>query len=109
MRRMMTAVAAVALLTSGCATYSWYRADTPADVVARDQAECYDLARASAVAVPFSAFPGAYGPRPWPAVGGVDPYPGLAGDPRWRTETDQRSQDQCMRGRGYELRRAPKT
>ena len=108
MRPTITAVAAIALLTSGCATYSWYRSDTPPDVVARDQAECYDLARASSVDVPFSTFPGAYGPRPWPAVGGVDPYPGLAGDPLWRTETDQRRQDQCMRGRGYELRRAPK-
>ena len=108
MRRTIAAVAAFALLTSGCATYSWYRADTPPDVVARDQAECYDLARASKVDVPFSAFPGAYGPRPWPAVGGVDAYAGVAGDPRWRMETDQRLHDQCMRGRGYELQRMPK-
>ena len=61
MRRTIAAVAAFALLTTGCATYSWYRADTPPDVVARDQAECYDLARASKVDVPFSAFPGSAG------------------------------------------------
>ena len=108
MRRTLLVVLSAALLSAGCASYSWYRADTPADVVARDQAECYDVARQSALDVPFSAFPGAYGPRPWPSVGWPDPYWGAAGDPRWRMDTEQRLHDQCMRGRGYDLQRVPK-
>jgi hypothetical protein len=107
MRRMMM-VATLALVTSGCATYSWYRADTPPDVAARDQAECHELARDSAREVPFSAFPRSYGPaRPWPSVGWNDPYWGPASDPLWRMDVEQRLQDDCMRSRGYELQRAP--
>src|SRR3954470_967641 len=108
MRRVMAAAAPV-MLTSGCATYTWYRADTPADVTARDRADCSELARASARDVGFSAFPRLYGPaRPWPAPGGGDPYWGPAGDPLWRADAEQRLQDQCMRSRGYDLQRVPK-
>lgn len=108
MRRVM-AIATLAMLTSGCATYSWYRADTPSDVAARDQADCADLARESARDVGFSAIPRLYGPaRPGPAFGSSDPYWGPASDPMWRMDVEQRLQDQCMRSRGYDLQRAPK-
>ena len=107
--RRVVAIAALAALTSGCATYSWYRADTPADVTARDRADCDDLAREAARDVGFSAFPRLYGPgRPWPAFGWSDPYWGPAGDPLWRMDVEQRLQDQCMRSRGYDLQRSPK-
>jgi hypothetical protein len=110
MRRLI-ASAALALLTSGCATYSWYRADTPPDVAARDRTECSDLARDSVRDSTFSAFPRLYGPpRPWPTLGfpWVDPYWGPAGDPLWRVDAEQRIQERCMRDRGYDLQREPK-
>jgi hypothetical protein len=107
--RQVMAIAALAMLTSGCATYSWYRADTPPDVAARDQADCSDVARESARDVGFSAFPRLYDPaRPWPTLGGSDPYWGPAGDSLWRLDVEQRLRDQCMRSRGYDLQRAPK-
>ncbi len=114
MRRLM-AIGALALLTTGCATYSWYRPDTPPELAARDQAECYDLARDSARDIAFSAFPRIYGaPRPWPTLGWPgwgfsDPYWGPAGDPLWRMEVEQRIHERCMRSRGYDLQREPKT
>ena len=109
MRRFI-ALTALALATSGCATYSWYRADTPADAVARDQAACYDVARQSAWDVGFSAFPRLYGPvRPWPwPSAGYDANWSPAGDPLARLAVEQRLHDDCMRSRGYELQRAPK-
>jgi hypothetical protein len=103
------AIAGLAMLMSGCATYTWYRADTPADVAARDQAECSDLARDSARDSTFSAFPRPYGPpRTWatPGVPWRDPYWGPAGDPLWRTDLEQRIRERCMRERGYDLQRA---
>ena len=109
MHRML-AIAAVAMLGSGCATYSWYRADTPADVTARDQADCYDVARESASHVAFSASPRLYGPgQPWTPLGGSEPYWGPASGPVWRADVEQRLHEECMRRRGYDLRRAPKT
>jgi hypothetical protein len=103
------AITALAIVTSGCATYSWYRADTPPDVTARDQADCYDLARESARDVGFSAFPRLYGPaRPWPSLGWGEPYWSPASDPLRRMDVEQRLQDECMRSRGYDLQRAPK-
>lgn len=110
MRRVI-AIAGLAMLTAGCATYSWYRADTPPDVTARDRAECYDLARDSVRDSTFSAFPRLYGPpRPWPTPGffWADPYWGPAGDPRWRMDVEQRVHERCMRDRGYDLQREPK-
>lgn len=110
--RGVIAIAGLALLTSGCATYSWSRADTPPEVVARDQAECYDLARDSARDITFSAFPRLYGPpRPWPTLGSPwsDPYWGPAGDPLARMDVEQRIHERCMRSRGYDLQREPKT
>jgi hypothetical protein len=110
MRRVI-AIAGLAVLASGCATYSWYRADTPADVAARDQAECDDLARDSVRDSTFSASPRLYPPpRPWPPIGfpAGDPYWGPAGDPLWRMDVEQRIQQRCMRDRGYDLQRVPK-
>jgi hypothetical protein len=109
--RPMIAIAALAMLTAGCATYSWYRADTPPDVAARDQGECYGLARDSVRDSTFSAFPRLYGPsRTWPTLGlpWGDPYWGPTGDPLWRMDVEQRIQERCMRDRGYDLQRAPK-
>ena len=107
--RQVMAIAALAMLTSGCATYSWYRADTPPDVAARDEADCVDVARESAGDVGFSAFPRGYGPaRRWPTLGWSDPYWGPASEPLWRMDMEQRLQDQCMRSRGYDLQRVPK-
>lgn len=112
MRRVI-AVAALGLATSGCATYSWYRADTPPDLAAQDVAECAQLARDSARDIAFSAFPRLYaGPfRPWPYAGwGAwgDPYWWGPSDPLWRMEVEQRIHDRCLRSRGYELYREPK-
>lgn len=111
MRRLI-AIGALALLSAGCATYTWYRPDTPPELAARDQAECYDLARDSARDIAFSAFPGIYGvPRPWPTLGWPgwgDPYWGPAGDPLWRMDVEQRIHERCMRSRGYDLQREPK-
>jgi hypothetical protein len=115
MGRLIT-VAALALLSSGCATYSWYRPDTPPAVAAQDTAECYDLARDSARDIVLTGFPGFYGPRilgpvgPWPYTGWSawgDPYWGPAGDPLWRMDVEQRIYSRCMRGRGYDLHRKP--
>jgi hypothetical protein len=111
MRRLI-ALAGLAMLTSGCATYSWYRPDTPPDLTARDQAECSDLARDSARDIAFSAFPRMYwAPRPWPTLGWPgwnDPYWGPGGDPLWRLDVEQRIHERCMRSRGYDLQRDPK-
>ena len=109
MRRML-ALAALTLATSGCATYSWYRADTPPDLAVHDEAECAQLARDSARDIAFSAFPRLYaGPiRPWPYTGwGAwgDPYWWGPNDPLWRMEVEQRVHDRCMLSRGYELHR----
>ena len=108
MRRLI-ALAVLALLTSGCATYSWYRPDTPPDMAARDRAECYDLARDSVRDISFTAFPRFYGPlHPWPMLGWSawnDPYWGPGGDPLWRMDAEQRILDRCMRSRGYDLQR----
>jgi hypothetical protein len=110
MRRMI-AIAGLAMLASGCATYSWYRADTPSEQAARDQAECYEFARDSTRDITFSAFPRLYGPpRPWPTLGSPwsDPYWGPAGDPLARMDVEQRIHERCMRSRGYDLQRKPK-
>jgi hypothetical protein len=96
MRRLI-ALVGLAMLTSGCATYSWSRPDTPPELAARDQAECYDLAR--------------WAPRPWPTLGWPiwsDPYWGPGGDPLWRLDAEQRIHERCMRSRGYDLQREPK-
>lgn len=112
MRRLI-ATAGLALLLSGCATYAWYRPDTPPELAARDQAECYDFARDAARDIAFSAFPRLYGPpRPWPTLGWpgwYDPYWGPGGDPLWRMDVEQRIHDRCMRSRGYDLQREVKT
>ena len=111
--RAPVAIAALALFVSGCATYTWSRLDTPPDVVAREQAECDTLARSAANDVTFSALPRFYGVGgPWPYAGwGAFGYPywGPAGDPMWRLEAEQRLTDRCMRDRGFELRRTPKS
>lgn len=109
----LLALAAFCLLLSGCATYEWYRANTPPDVVAQEQADCYALARDAARDIAVSAFPRLYGPGPWPYAGwGVwgDPYWGWGpmSDPLWQLDAQQTIHDRCMRGRGYELRRVPK-
>jgi hypothetical protein len=110
--RGVIAGAALAVLTSGCATYSWYRADTPPELAAQDEAECHRLARDAARDIAFGAFP-LYGPiRPWPHTGWGgwgDQYWGPAGDPLWRMDVEQRIHDRCMRNRGYDLAREPKT
>jgi hypothetical protein len=109
MRRLI-AIAGLAMLTSGCATYSWYRPDTPPDLAARDKAECYELARDSARDIALSAFPRLHGPS-WPMLGyhpWSDPYWGPFGDPLWRLDVEQRVQESCMRSRGYDLQREPK-
>lgn len=110
MRRLI-AIAGLVMLSSGCATYSWYRPDTPPELAARDRAECYELARESTRDIAFSAFPRMYGSaRSWPALGypGSDPYWGPFGDPLWRLDIEQRVQESCMRSRGYDLQREPK-
>jgi hypothetical protein len=116
MRGVIT-LAALALLTAGCATYSWYRPDTPPELAAQDDAECYDLARDSARDIALSAFPRFYGPafysplHPWPyGVWGAwgDPYWGPGADPMWRMDVERRIHNRCMRSRGYELYREPK-
>ena len=116
MRRLI-ALAALALLTSGCATYSWYRPDTPPDLAAQDAAECSELARDAARDIALSALPRFYGDpfygplRPWPYPGWgawSDPYWGPAGDPVWRLDVERRIHDSCMRSRGYDLYREPK-
>jgi hypothetical protein len=117
MRRLMAA-AALALLTSGCATYSWYRADTPLDLAERDRAECQQLARDSARDIAASALPRFYGPvGPWPYGGRwawgrmdwPDSFWGPANDPFVQMDAEQRIAQRCMEGRGYELRRVPDT
>lgn len=114
--RGVIAAATLALLTSGCATYAWYRPGTPPELAAQDQAECYELAREAARDIAFSAWPRFYGPwflgpgPPWPYPGwGAwgDPYWGPASDPLWRMDIEQRILDRCMRLRGYDLRREP--
>ena len=112
MRRTL-AVAALALLASGCASYRWYRADTPPDVIAQEDADCYALARDAARDIAVSALPRYYGPNPWAYPGWSvwgDPYWGWGpmGDPLWQLDAQQRIHDRCMRGRGYELQRVPK-
>jgi hypothetical protein len=112
--RGMIALAALALLASGCATYAWSRPDTPPDLAAQDEAECAQLARDAARDIAFSAFPRLYaGPmRSWPHAGwGAwgDPYWwGPASDPLWQMDVEQRIHDRCMRNRGYDLYRVPK-
>jgi hypothetical protein len=116
--RGILAVAALALATSGCATYRWYRADTPPDLAVQDDVECTQLARDAAQDIALSAFPRFYGPvfyRPgrfWPYWGWGpwdDPYWGPAGDPLWRMDVERAIHDRCMRSRGYELQREPRT
>ena len=109
MRRLI-AIAGLAVLTSGCATYSWYRPETPPDVTARDRAACSALARDSARDSTFSAFPRLYGPprpRTTPGFPWSDPYWG-PGDPLWRMDVEQRVEERCMRERGYDLQREQK-
>jgi hypothetical protein len=115
--RKVVALAALALATAGCATYSWYRPHTPPDLAAQDEAECHVLARDAASDIAFSAFPRFAGPRfygpagPWPYWGWSgwgDPYWGPHGDPLWRMDVEQRIFSRCMRSRGYELYREPK-
>ena len=110
----MIAVATLALLSSGCASYAWYRPDTPPAVAAQDAGQCSDLARDAARDIILTAgfhTPLILGPRgPWPYVGwGAwgDPYWGPAGDPLWRMDVERRLESRCMRGRGYELYRVP--
>jgi hypothetical protein len=116
--RKVIADAAVAIAVSGCASYSWYRPNTPAAVAAQDESDCLALARGSAYdiavsAMPLAAFPHLYGPRfygpgwgwPYTGWGPWDPYWGPAGDPLWRTEVEQRIYNRCMQTRGYELQR----
>jgi hypothetical protein len=106
---MIVPVAALAMLASGCASYTWYRADTPSDVAARDEADCYDVARNAINQAQLSAFPRIYGPaRPSSPFWWRDPYWSPAEDPLWRAQTEQRLRDECMRGRGYDLQRAPR-
>jgi hypothetical protein len=116
--RGLIAVAALAVVASGCATYSWYRPGTPPDLAAQDEAECRQLARGAAQDIALSALPRFYGPRfygpgaPWPYEGWGgwgDPYWGPASDPLWRLDVEQRIHDRCMRSRGYDLYREPKT
>jgi hypothetical protein len=38
--RNVCALVALALLASGCATYSWYKADVPPEIAAQDSQEC---------------------------------------------------------------------
>ena len=110
------ALAAVGLLLSGCATYTWYRPDTPSDVVAQEETECSALARDAARDIAVSAYPRFYGPpwpygpyAMWPGWGGWgDPFWSSMGGPLWRMDVEQRILDTCMRHRGYELQREPK-
>jgi hypothetical protein len=115
MRRVLAA-AGLAVLASGCATYSRYRPDTPPAIAAQDEAECHVLARNSARDVALTAFPYWWGPRfygpagPWPygALGAWDDlYWGPAGDPAWRMDVERQIQQNCMRSRGYDLHRDP--
>jgi hypothetical protein len=111
--RAPVAFALLALLVSGCATYTWSRPDTAPDAVARQQAECSTLARGAAEDMTFSALPRFYGvATPWPYAGwGAwgNPSWGPVGDPMWRMEAEQRLIDRCMRDHGFELRRIPKS
>jgi len=111
MRRLI-ALAGLVIVTSGCATYLWYRPDTPPELAARDQAECNDVARDTARDITFNAFPRLYwAPRPWPTLGWPgwgDPSWGPADDPLWRMDVEQRIEERCMRSRGYDLEREPK-
>jgi hypothetical protein len=108
--RGVIGVAAVALLASGCATYTWSRPDTPAALAAQDEAECAQLARDAATDISLMAFPRFYAglARPWPYAGWwADPYWWGPADPLWRVDVEQRIHDRCMRSRGYELHRVP--
>lgn len=118
MRRLL-ALPLLAALTSGCATYAWSRAGTPPALAAQDVAECQQLALDASRDIAFSAFPRLYaGPAWWPYSARGWPYGGWSawgdpfwwgptGDPFWRLEVEQRINDRCMRGRGYELERVP--
>jgi hypothetical protein len=96
--RSIIAVVAFALLSAGCATYSWYNPRVPPEIAQRDQAECRE--QASRLVNwelmddrPFWGFGWNRGPF-------VPTTSGLA--------MEQDVFDRCMRYKGYALVENPK-
>jgi hypothetical protein len=101
--RRLTLTAALTLVLGGCASYTWYKADTTAESQARDEGAC----RAEAHAVSFEY---AYGniATPWNVSPWRRPGTGAYVDPSWQAAAEQRAFERCMTSRGYELVRVDK-
>ena len=100
MRRLVFAAMLVMLL-AGCASYAWVKPDATTETTARDDAACRIEARnLAATGYVYGAVGAPWGYPPWQAA----PY----ADPSWQAVAEQRVYDQCMRGRGYELKRTDK-
>jgi hypothetical protein len=96
-------LAMLVLAVGGCASYTWYKADTPTDVARSDERECRE--QAWAVASEYNTWSGPFwGPGfDWPAAS-----PGWSGyDPSWRADAEQRAVDRCMEVKGYKLVKQP--
>ena len=97
--KQVFAIGLIAASVAGCASYTWYKPNAPADVVQRDERECRELAWKIASDYSF------WGPGfDWPSA---SPrwYP--AADPMWRLDAEQRVLDRCMETKGYRLVKQP--
>jgi hypothetical protein len=97
--RVALLVVALALLLSGCATYSWVGPGVPPEIVQRDSEECREQARRLVTWTLMDDDPFFWGPGRY-RFGGMGPMTsGLA--------MEQDVHDRCMRGKGYTLVRDP--
>jgi hypothetical protein len=90
--------AALMLLLGGCATYSWVKPNTTAELTAQDEQSCRAQAHDLSMEYALTSYGVALGAEPWRR-----PWMGPYGDPSMRAAAEQRVYERCMRDRGYDL------
>ncbi|HEV8583398.1 MAG TPA: hypothetical protein VGT02_00350 [Methylomirabilota bacterium] len=101
MRRML-AGAALALVLGGCgASYAWVKPNATAEARESDEAACRAEARDLTQEYAYGGVGAPWNFSPWRR-----PWTGPYADPAWQIAAEQRVFERCMRGRGYELKRA---
>lgn len=100
MRRLLV-VTALALASSGCATYSWFNPNVPPEIAERDSAECREQARRLVTWELMDDDPF------WGGVGGRYRRGPFVGPLTSGLAMEQDVHDRCMRYKGYVLIKDP--
>jgi hypothetical protein len=102
MSRFTGFLLAAAVLTSGCATYTWQKAGVEPEAAVQDQRDCQVQARQ--LGFDYDSVAWAHRPwGPWAPWGWNDPFSRWGPDPGIRWDLERSAFERCMEAKGYGL------